>query len=80
LLATLHKQMDKEVLAFVTSVFSVTGQHVTSGSGGKLHIEVWQAINLIGAPLLALLFAGPVIEDLKSWWTARKASHLEDER
>jgi hypothetical protein len=45
-----------------------------------MHIEVWQAINLIGAPLLAMLFARPVIEDLKSWWAARRATHLEDER
>jgi hypothetical protein len=72
--------MDKEILAFLTSVSSVAGQRVTSGSAGDPHIELWQAINLIGAPLLALLFAGPVIEDLQSWWAARRATHLEDER
>jgi hypothetical protein len=80
LLATLHKQMDKEVLAFLSYVSSVAGQRVISGGEGEVHIEVWQAINLIGAPLLALLFAGPVIEDLKNWWAARRATHLEDER
>jgi hypothetical protein len=67
-------------LAFLTYAFSVAGQHVTSGSGGEVHIELWQAINLIGAPLLALLFARPVIEDLQSWWAARRATHLEDQR
>lgn len=39
---------------------------VQSGSA-QTHLEVWQVINLIGAPLLALLFAQPVIDDLKSW-------------
>jgi len=45
-----------------------------------MHIELWQAINLVGAPVLALLFARPVIEDLRDWWAARRATHLEDER
>jgi hypothetical protein len=40
-------------------------------------LEPWQVINLIGAPLLALIFVGPVIDDLKSWWAARRATHPE---
>jgi len=32
-----------------------------------LNLEAWQVINLIGAPLLALLFVAPVIDDLKEW-------------
>jgi hypothetical protein len=67
-------------LAFLMCAFTVAGQHVTSGGGGEVHIEIWQAINLIGAPLLALLFARPVIEDLQSWWAARRGTDLEDER
>lgn len=38
----------------------------TNPSGG-VQIELWQAINLIGAPLLAVLFARPVIDDLRAW-------------
>jgi len=30
-------------------------------------LEAWQVINLVGAPLLALLFVTPVIDDLKEW-------------
>lgn len=41
-----------------------------SGSGG-MQIELWQAINLIGAPLLAVLFARPVIDDLVAWFGSR---------
>jgi hypothetical protein len=53
---------------------------VNPDNSGNAHLELWQAINLIGAPLLALLFIQPVIEDLKNWWAARGTTHLEDER
>jgi hypothetical protein len=40
----------------------------TQGAGsGSVQIELWQVINLLGAPILALLFAQPVIDDLKAW-------------
>ena len=39
---------------------------VQSGSA-ELHLELWQVINLLGAPILALLFAQPVIDDVRSW-------------
>ncbi len=47
---------------------SLAGQHVASGGSGDLHLELWQVINLLGAPLLALLFAQPVIEDVTTWF------------
>jgi len=34
---------------------------------GREQIQLWQIINLVGAPLLAVLFARPVIDDLKAW-------------
>ena len=43
---------------------AVVGPH---GSGSTVQIEPWQVINLIGAPLLALLFLQPVIDDLRAW-------------
>jgi len=40
----------------------------TQGAGaGSVQIELWQVINLLGVPMLALLFAQPVIDDLKAW-------------
>jgi len=32
-----------------------------------MQIELWQVINLIGAPLLAVLFVRPVIDDVWAW-------------
>jgi hypothetical protein len=43
----------------------------TDASGG-IQIELWQAINLIGAPLLAVLFARPVIDDVRAWVRSRE--------
>jgi hypothetical protein len=36
-------------------------------TGGGVYLEPWQVINLVGAPLLALLFLRPVVDDLKAW-------------
>ncbi|HET9781560.1 MAG TPA: hypothetical protein VFR33_07250 [Candidatus Dormibacteraeota bacterium] len=47
---------------------------VPHDSGGPT-LEPWQVINLIGAPLLALIFVRPVIDDLKGWWAARGTTH-----
>ena len=41
------------------------GAQGAGDAGG--HIELWQVINLVGAPLLAVLFARPVIDDLRAW-------------
>jgi len=49
--------MDNEFLEFLTCVSSAAGQQVNSGEAGQAHIELWQAINLVGAPLLAVIFA-----------------------
>jgi len=48
----------------IASTFA--GPHPGDGSG-SVNLEAWQVINLIGAPLLALLFIAPVIDDLKEW-------------
>lgn len=34
-------------------------------AGGS--IERWQLTNLVGGPLLAMMFARPVVDDLRSW-------------
>jgi hypothetical protein len=33
-------------------------------------LEAWQIINLVGAPLLAILFVRPVIDDVRAWLTS----------
>jgi hypothetical protein len=38
-----------------------------SDASAGVSLEPWQVINLVGAPLLALLFMAPVIDDLKAW-------------
>jgi hypothetical protein len=45
------------------------GPHGTSTPGG-VTVEAWQVINLIGAPLLAIMFAQPVVDDVKAWITS----------
>lgn len=43
------------------------GGHVAAVAHGTASIEPWQLINLVGAPLVALMFAGPVVDDVRSW-------------
>jgi hypothetical protein len=50
-----------------------TNPHGGDAAGG-LQIELWQVINLIGAPLLAVLFARPVIDDLRAWIISNRDS------
>jgi hypothetical protein len=52
--------------AIVAAGGAVAGPHSVHASGG-MQIELWQVINLVGAPLLAVLFARPVIDDVKAW-------------
>ena len=52
--------------AIVAAINAYTGPQVNDASGG-VSLEAWQVINLVGAPLLALLFMAPVIDDLKAW-------------
>jgi hypothetical protein len=54
------------VFAAILAVGVYTGPH-TGDPSGSLQIELWQVINLIGAPLLAVLFARPVIDDVRAW-------------
>lgn len=68
--------MGGEVLAILTAVVAIAGKHVTqTGGGGDVHLELWQAINLVGAPMLAVIFAQPVVDDLRKWWAARRTTH-----
>ena len=48
-----------------------THQGTNGGTGAQL--ELWQVINLVGAPALAVLFARPVFDDLASWLRSRRA-------
>ena len=43
-----------------------TWPHAANTSGG-MQLELWQVINLVGAPLLAILFVRPVIDDVRAW-------------
>lgn len=53
-------------LATIIAAGGSIAQPHADPSGG-VQIELWQAINLIGAPLLAVLFARPVIDDIRAW-------------
>jgi hypothetical protein len=57
-------------LAAIIVAGGVYTAHGNASTG--LQIELWQAINLIGAPLLAVLFARPVIDDLRAWYASRR--------
>ena len=54
------------ILAAIVAAGAAFAGHSGGGSGG-VQIELWQVIDLVGAPLLAVLFAQPVIDDLKAW-------------
>lgn len=54
------------VFAAILAAGVYTGPHAGDASG-SLQIELWQVINLVGAPLLAVLFARPVIDDVRAW-------------
>ena len=51
--------------AIVATSGGFAGHHTAGGTGAP--IELWQVINLIGAPLVAILFLQPVIDDLRAW-------------
>jgi hypothetical protein len=55
------------LVAIFAVVSAFAGPHGPSTTGG-VTLEAWQVINLIGAPLLALLFLRPVLDDLSAWW------------
>jgi len=56
---------------FLAAIAGIAVHHAAQTDSGGPSLQLWQVINLVGAPLLALIFARPVVEDLKSWWSAR---------
>jgi hypothetical protein len=56
-------------VAIFAAVATFAGPHGPSSTGG-VTLEPWQVINLIGAPLLALLFLRPVLDDVAAWWSS----------
>jgi len=57
--------------AILAAVDAFAGPHGASATSG-VTLEAWQVINLIGAPLLALLFLRPVIDDVAAWWRSSR--------
>jgi hypothetical protein len=55
-----------QLAALLAIANTFAGPHGAT-SGGGVYLEPWQVINLVGAPLLALLFLRPVVDDLKAW-------------
>ena len=51
--------------------------HGSSGGQGFTHVALWQVINLVGTPLLAMLFLPPVIDDLLAWLRWRREEQQE---
>jgi len=43
-----------------------------SGDQGFAHLALWQVVNLVGTPLLAMLFLSPVIDDVQAWLRWRR--------
>jgi hypothetical protein len=50
----------------LTAVIALAVSHAGQTTTGT-HLELWQVINLVGAPVLAVLFARPVIDDIRAW-------------
>jgi hypothetical protein len=46
---------------------SFAGPHPVPSGSGEVHLELWQVINLIGSPALAIIFVRPVIDDVRAW-------------
>jgi len=59
--------MGTEVALLIAAGGSFAGIHGASSGSSTLHLELWQVINLLGTPLLAMIFAGPVIDDVRAW-------------
>jgi hypothetical protein len=57
--------------AICAALATYPGPHGPSTTGG-VTLEAWQVINLIGAPLLALLFLRPVLDDVAAWWRSSR--------
>ena len=59
------------ILSTIIAAGGAYAVHAADASSGA-QIELWQVINLVGAPLLAMLFARPVIDDLRAWHASRR--------
>ena len=62
----------KVILAAIFAAAGAYGGTHTGGDATGPQLELWQVINLIGAPTLAVMFARPVIDDIKAWLTSRR--------
>lgn len=60
----------EHIIAIVAAGGAMPGHSDAASTGAQ--IELWQVINLVGAPLLAILFARPVIDDLRAWLASRE--------
>ena len=58
--------------AVLDVVHAIPINHWTSGSQGGAPLALWQVINLVGTPILAMLFLPPVVEDLQAWLRWRR--------
>lgn len=54
-------------IAIFLAVHAAPIRHVRSTGNSDVSLQLWQVINLIGAPMLALLFLPAVVEDLRMW-------------
>jgi hypothetical protein len=63
----------KSTLLFQVGVLAIGWALNQSRShvGSTVELQLWQIVNLIGTPLLALLFLPPVIEDIQTWLRSR---------
>ena len=59
---------------------AIVANHGSSGDQGFTHVALWQVINLVGAPLLAMLFLPPVIDDLLAWLRWRREEQQQEQR
>ncbi len=55
-------------------------QHLTAGRGGAVNVQPWQLVNLVGAPLAAILLLPPILDDLERWWRGRAEEPAEADR
>lgn len=55
-------------------------QHGTGGGQSFAHVALWQVINLVGTPLLAMLFLPPVVDDLLAWLRWRREERHQEQR
>ena len=57
-------------MLFAAALYTVA-VHVGQTTSSSSNLELWQVINLIGAPLLALMFLPMALEDFSAWIRSR---------